>query len=101
LSCPASNPIRVRSKGKRVGRPTVFLDVPGRLLEFFRFLAGRSETLGSVKLRKAAAISSIAGSVITRVAWVQAGKVSAADPSMPLEWPSKPDENFRLAGKLR
>jgi hypothetical protein len=73
--------------------------VPGRLLEFFRILAGRSETPGSVKLRKAAAISSIAGSVATRVAWVQAGKVSADGPSMPLELPSKPDEKLPIGRK--
>jgi formate-dependent nitrite reductase membrane component NrfD len=37
------------------------------------------------KLRKAAAISSLAGSVVTRFAWVQAGKASAQDPRIPLQ----------------
>ena len=39
----------------------------------------------SRKLRKAAAISSIAGSVLTRFAWVHAGHVSAEDWRLPLE----------------
>jgi formate-dependent nitrite reductase membrane component NrfD len=37
------------------------------------------------KLRKAAAISSVAGSLVTRFAWTQAGKASAEDPAIPLE----------------
>jgi len=36
-------------------------------------------------LRRAAAISSLAGSLLTRWAWVHAGKISAADPSVPLQ----------------
>lgn len=35
-------------------------------------------------LRQAAAVTAVAGSVITRFAWVQAGKRSAADPHIPL-----------------
>jgi hypothetical protein len=64
-----------------------------------RLLAGRSKSPRSVKLRRAAAISSIAGSVATRIAWVQAGKVSAADPSIPLELPSAPDEKMSIPAK--
>jgi hypothetical protein len=41
-------------------------------------------------LRKAAAVSAIAGSVVTRFAWVQAGKSSARDPRIPLELPEAP-----------
>jgi len=41
-------------------------------------------------LRKAAAVSAIAGSVVTRFAWVQAGKASAADPRIPLQLPDAP-----------
>jgi formate-dependent nitrite reductase membrane component NrfD len=37
------------------------------------------------KLRKAAAVASIAGSVVTRFAWVQAGQASAKDPRIPLQ----------------
>lgn len=37
------------------------------------------------KLRKAAAVSSIAGSILTRVAWVYAGHVSARDWRLPLK----------------
>lgn len=37
------------------------------------------------KLRRAAAISSIAGSLLTRWAWVHAGKISADDNSVPLQ----------------
>jgi formate-dependent nitrite reductase membrane component NrfD len=36
-------------------------------------------------LRRAAAISSLAGSLLTRWAWIQAGKASAEDSSVPLE----------------
>jgi protein NrfD len=36
-------------------------------------------------LRRAAAISSVAGSLLTRWAWVHAGKVSADDPSVSLQ----------------
>jgi hypothetical protein len=64
-----------------------------------RLLAGRSKTPRGVKLRKAAAISSIAGSLCTRVAWIQAGKVSAADPSITLELPSAPDEKVSIPAK--
>lgn len=38
-------------------------------------------------LRKAAAASAIAGSVITRFAWTEAGKASASDPRISLELP--------------
>jgi formate-dependent nitrite reductase membrane component NrfD len=39
------------------------------------------------KLRRAAAISSVAGSLITRWAWVYAGRASSKDPKVPLELP--------------
>lgn len=45
------------------------------------FANGKRKT----RLRKAAAVTSAAGSVITRFAWVQAGKSSAADPHIPLQ----------------
>lgn len=40
-------------------------------------------------LRKAAAISAVAGSVVTRFAWVQAGKASAGDVRIALELPEQ------------
>lgn len=50
-----------------------------------RLLAGRSDSPRSTNLRRAAAISTIAGSFITRVAWVKAGQASARDPRVILE----------------
>ncbi len=50
-----------------------------------RLLAGNSRSQRSVRLRKAAAVSSIAGSLITRVAWIAAGKISAREPQLELE----------------
>jgi len=43
------------------------------------------------KLRRAAAISSIGGSLLTRIAWIAAGHVSARNWREPLEIPSPPD----------
>jgi hypothetical protein len=40
---------------------------------------------GSKKFRKAAAVSSLLGSLITRFAWVEAGKESARDLRVPLQ----------------
>jgi len=40
---------------------------------------------GKRNLRRAAAAASLAGSLLTRWAWVHAGKVSADDPSVPLQ----------------
>ncbi|HEV2381167.1 MAG TPA: hypothetical protein VG206_15405 [Terriglobia bacterium] len=50
-----------------------------------RLLAGRSDSPRSTSLRRAAAVSMIAGSFITRVAWVNAGQASAGDPPVILE----------------
>ena len=50
-----------------------------RLLNMF---AGRSR---SDSLRRAAAFSAIAGSLLSRIAWIQAGHVSARDWKLPLE----------------
>lgn len=51
-------------------------------------MAGGKRSSGS--LRKWAAISAIAGSLITRIAWVYAGHVSARDWREPLEIPHPP-----------
>ena len=47
---------------------------------------------GNKKLRRAAAWSSIAGSLLTRFGWVQAGKSSARDHRIPLELPEDTQE---------
>lgn len=44
-----------------------------------RLLGGRSK-----RMRRVAAVSSILGSLITRFAWVEVGKVSARDPRIPV-----------------
>jgi hypothetical protein len=49
-----------------------------------RIAAAFSGPRRSAKLRKAAAASSIAGSMLTRIAWVRAGHVSARDWRLPL-----------------
>lgn len=56
----------------------------GPLPLVLRLLSWRSKGQKS-GLRRAAAISSLAGSLLTRWAWVHAGKLSAADPSVPLQ----------------
>ena len=45
------------------------------------------------QLRKAAAISSVVGSLLTRFAWVYAGRASSKDPKVPLQLPgpARPD----------
>jgi formate-dependent nitrite reductase membrane component NrfD len=48
-------------------------------------------------LRTAAAISAVAGSVVTRFAWIQAGKASAGDARIPLELPEQTSDSEREA----
>lgn len=50
-----------------------------------RILAAFSSRERARKLRKIAAASSVAGSMLTRVAWIQAGHVSARDYTLPLQ----------------
>jgi hypothetical protein len=47
---------------------------------------------GNKKLRRAAAWSSVAGSLLTRFGWVQAGRASARDHRIPLELPEEAPE---------
>jgi formate-dependent nitrite reductase membrane component NrfD len=47
---------------------------------------------GNKKFRRAAAWSSIAGSLLTRFGWVQAGRSSARDHRIPLELPEETKE---------
>ena len=54
-----------------------------------RIVAALSGAGRSRSLRRLASISSIAGSLITRIAWVQAGHASAKNYRLPLEIPEK------------
>lgn len=81
-SSPALDPLKHGTSGRltRVGG-LLSGPVPAalRLLNMF---SGR---LRSDSLRKAAALSAVAGSLLTRIAWIQAGHVSARDWKLPLE----------------
>jgi Polysulfide reductase len=81
---PAQKPL-MQGKSGWLMRAAGLLSGPLPLV--LRILAGNSKSRRSVNLRKAAAVSSIAGSLATRVAWVQAGKASARNPAVPLELP--------------
>lgn len=60
----------------------------GPLPLVLRLLAGKSQATRSVRLRQVAAASTIAGSLITRKAWLSAGRVSCEDPILQLARPS-------------
>jgi formate-dependent nitrite reductase membrane component NrfD len=62
----------------------------GPLPLILRLMAGSSTTERSIRLRRVAAASMVAGSLLTRQAWVQAGRVSAKDPTVPLALPALP-----------
>jgi len=83
---PALRPLKEKKSGwlTRIGG---LLSGPLPLLLRLLSLGGGQERRR--KLRKAAALSSVAGSVITRFAWTQAGKASAEDPKIPLELPTR------------
>lgn len=80
-STPASQPLRSGTSGRAM-RAAGLLSGPVPL-------ALRLIALGNKKrsraLRRAAAISSLAGSLLTRWAWIRAGKASADDPAVPLQ----------------
>jgi len=82
---PALRPLKEKKSGwlTRIGG---LLSGPLPLLLRLLSLGGGQER--RKKLRKAAAVSSVAGSVLTRFAWTQAGKASAKDPKIPLELPT-------------
>jgi hypothetical protein len=61
-----------------------------------RLIAGASARNG-VRFRKVAAMSAVAGSLVTRFAWVGAGRVSAKDPTVPLQLPGPRKTNTGLA----
>lgn len=81
-SKPAAEPLKHGASGliTRIGG---VLSGPAPLA--LRILAAFSGPRRARKLRKAAAISSLAGSMLTRVAWVHAGHVSARDWRLPLD----------------
>lgn len=62
-----------------------------------RLIAGSSGSERSIRLRRIAAASTVAGSLLTRQAWVQAGRASADDPSVPLGLPEKPVDSLTAA----
>ncbi|MGH9356064.1 MAG: NrfD/PsrC family molybdoenzyme membrane anchor subunit [Terriglobia bacterium] len=60
----------------------------GPLPLILRLLAGSSGARRSRQLRRVAAASTVAGSALTRYAWVSSGRASTADPALPLQLPS-------------
>jgi formate-dependent nitrite reductase membrane component NrfD len=60
-----------------------------------RLLSLTSRFRASNQLRKAAAISSVAGSLITRWAWVYAGRASSKDLKVPLQLPGSPRPDIK------
>lgn len=81
---PALVPLR-RGKSGWITRLGGILSGPLPLL--LRLIAVRRGKERSVQLRRIAAASTVAGSFLTRQAWVQAGRASAKDSSVPLELP--------------
>jgi len=57
----------------------------GPLPLLLRLLAFSGDQKRDTNLRKVAAASTVAGSLVTRFAWTQAGAASAADPRIPLQ----------------
>ncbi len=90
-STPASKPLRSGVSGWAM-RGAGMLSGPIPLV--LRLLA-RGDKKRSRGLRRAAAISSLAGSLLTRWAWVRAGKASADDPAVPLRQSPEPCEAGR------
>jgi hypothetical protein len=74
---PALDPLRTGPSGAIV-RAGALLSGPVPLV--LRLLGRRSRTL-----RTAAALSAVAGSLLTRAGWIRAGSASAADPTIPLK----------------
>lgn len=73
---PSLRPLR---RGKTGWLTRIGGVLSGPLPLALRLLAGNSREPGSVRMRKIAAISAIAGSLITRRAWIAAGRASALD----------------------
>jgi polysulfide reductase-like protein len=62
----------------------------GPLPLILRLIAGSRATQRSTRLRRIAAGCMVAGSLLTRQGWVQAGRASAENPAIPLELPGRP-----------
>ncbi len=89
-------------KGKSGWLARIGSTLTGPVPLVLRLLAGNSQSAGSLRLRRAAAVSSIAGSVITRTAWISAGRVSAKDPTLQLEkTPASPPKEVETASAPR
>ncbi len=71
----------------------------GPIPTVLRIAAAFSGSSRSLSLRRWAAISSIAGSLITRIAWIEAGRASARNWREPLEVPEPQSGGF-LTGKV-
>ena len=80
-SMPASEPLRSGTSGRAM-RAAGLLSGPVPLALRLLGLRNKRRSRG---LRRAAAISSLAGSLLTRWAWISAGKASANDPAVPLQ----------------
>jgi formate-dependent nitrite reductase membrane component NrfD len=89
---PATEPLHHGPTGWTM-RVAGLLSGPVPLVLRLLSLTASPRSARGVKLRKAAAISSIAGSLITRWAWVYAGRASSKDPKVPLQLPgpARPD----------
>jgi hypothetical protein len=83
---PALEPMKVGRVGW-LGRTGAILAGPLPLA--LRLLAGSSGTRRSTRLRRLASLSTIAGSILTRYAWVHAGRASSRNPAVPLQLPSR------------
>jgi formate-dependent nitrite reductase membrane component NrfD len=83
---PALNPLK---KGRSGWLTRIGGLLSGPLPLVMRLFSLAANEKNGKKLRKAAAISSVAGSLVTRFAWMQAGKVSAEDPRIPLGLPEQ------------
>jgi len=77
-----SRPLKTGTSGKLM-RAAGLLSGPVPLA--LRLLAGWSRSSRAKRMRRAAALATIAGSFLTRQAWISAGKASAADPSATLQ----------------
>ncbi|HEY6766078.1 MAG TPA: NrfD/PsrC family molybdoenzyme membrane anchor subunit [Candidatus Sulfotelmatobacter sp.] len=80
-SAPATEALRTGPSGWMMRGAGLF---SGPLPLVLRLLSLRGGS-GRGSMRRAAALASIAGSLLTRFAWIGAGKVSAADNSVPLQ----------------
>ncbi|HWF39947.1 MAG TPA: NrfD/PsrC family molybdoenzyme membrane anchor subunit [Candidatus Acidoferrales bacterium] len=91
---PVLNPLKKGKSGwlTRIGGMLAG-PLPLALRVWSLFAGGRRKS----NLRKVAAVSAVAGSVVTRFAWVQAGKASADDPRIPLQLPPAPASTEQIA----